>query len=225
MDYTNYENIIIITSLLNCPSYRSVYNRSERFEQTKNTLNTIKAKIPNIFIILIDVSIFTEEESNYFVSNCNIIINDYNNEKLVNAVNHPNKSYGEKEYLLRCIEEINKNKYKFINLKSIFKISGRYYLNDNFNYMEYNNDKNVIHFLDINLWEDACPTCLFKISFNNLEEFKNFLINAEYSFNLGLPMEKFLYFYIKNIDNSKYIHLNVLGISGLVATNGGFGSN
>ena len=63
--------------------------------------------------------------------------------------------------------------------------------------MEYNNDKNVIHFLDINLWEDACPTCLFKISFNNLEEFKNFLINAEYSFNLGLPMEKFLYFYIK----------------------------
>jgi len=218
------ENIVIITSLLDCPSYRSVYNRNERFEQTKITLNTIQEKIPNVFIILIDVSILTEKEINYFNSNCNIIINDYNNEKLISAINHKNKSYGEKEYLLRCIEEINKIKYNFSNLKSIFKISGRYYLNNNFNYIHYNNDKNIINFVDHNLWKDACATCLFKISFNELEYFKNSLLDAEHSFNLGLPMENFLYSYIKNIDNSKYIHLDVLGISGLIAINGIFGS-
>ena len=47
------KNIIIVTSCLECKAY-SAFDRNTRFEQTKKTLFTIKQKIPNSFIILIE---------------------------------------------------------------------------------------------------------------------------------------------------------------------------
>ena len=59
------KNIIIVTSVIDLPN--SVYNRSERFIQTQNTLDTLK-KIPDSFIIFIDISDFSDDELIYFNS-------------------------------------------------------------------------------------------------------------------------------------------------------------
>lgn len=68
----NYENIVIIPSYIYC-SCR--YSKDERYEQTKVTIKSVRDKIPNSFIILIDISPFTDEESSYFKDNCDLFIN------------------------------------------------------------------------------------------------------------------------------------------------------
>ena len=61
-------NIIIITSLIDCSRSRSAFTKQERLEQTKYTIQTIKEKIPNVFIVLIDCSSLSYEEKKYFKS-------------------------------------------------------------------------------------------------------------------------------------------------------------
>lgn len=68
-------NIVLITSLINTPtnipwSYsetRSVFNREERFEQTKQTIKSIKERISNYKILIVECTDFIEEERNFFL--------------------------------------------------------------------------------------------------------------------------------------------------------------
>jgi hypothetical protein len=79
-------NLVLITSIVNTPnkplSYtntRSVFSRKERFEQTKLTIQSIKNKIPNNKILLVECSDFNEEEKLYFEKECDYILNLWNN--------------------------------------------------------------------------------------------------------------------------------------------------
>jgi hypothetical protein len=214
------KNIIIVTSVIDLPN--SVYNRSERFIQTQNTLDTLK-KIPDSFIIFIDISDFSDDELIYFNSICDLVINESKNTDFVNKIRHE-KSFGESCYLLRCLEEIRKLKYTIPNIKSIFKVSGRYYLDDNFNYLDYDNDKNVVKIVDEKLWKNACTSCLFKLSVNEMDNFYNLLLLYQNQIYFSqMCMENFMFVYISQTDPSKYIDIPTLGMSGFVA-NGIFGS-
>ena len=62
------DNLVLITSIINTPktplSYskiRSVYTRNERFEQTKKTIESIKEKIPNHKILIVECTDFNED--------------------------------------------------------------------------------------------------------------------------------------------------------------------
>jgi len=214
------KNIIIVTSVIDLPN--SVYNRSERFIQTQNTLDTLK-KIPDSFIIFIDISDFSDDELIYFNSICDLVINESKNKEFVSKIRHE-KSFGESCYLLRCLEEIRNLKYTIPNLKSIFKVSGRYYLDDNFNYLDYDNDKNVVKIVDEKLWKNACTSCLFKLSVNEMDNFYNLLLLYQNQIYFSqMCMENFMFVYISQTDPSKYIDIPTLGMSGFVA-NGIFGS-
>jgi len=70
-------NLILITSVINTPntplSYtntRSVFSRQDRFEQTKKTIKSVREKLSNSKIIIVECSDFNEEENNYFKENC-----------------------------------------------------------------------------------------------------------------------------------------------------------
>ena len=129
-------NIILITSVINTPnnplSYsktRSVYNRNERFEQTKKTIQSVKEKLPNIKIMIVECSNFNEEENNYFKENCDYILNLWEKKELHNNIFGTSKSLGEGTMTieaLKYIEELN------LEYQYLYKISGRYWLNDNF---------------------------------------------------------------------------------------------
>ena len=91
-------NITLITSIIHTPntplSYiktRSIYTREERFEQTKRTIETVREKIPDNKIFLIECSQFTTEESDYLKSKVDIFMNiiDTNNHKLINRMFTP----------------------------------------------------------------------------------------------------------------------------------------
>ena len=68
-------NITIVTSVIESKLTGSVYNRNERFLQTLKTLDTVKSKIPNNFIIIIEKTDLTENELNEFTSRCDLLIN------------------------------------------------------------------------------------------------------------------------------------------------------
>ena len=218
---SNANNIVIVTSVIDLPN--SVFSRNERFTQTQNTLKSIKAKIPNLFIIFIDVSVFSEDELLYFNSMSDLVINDSKDQEFISKVRHE-KSFGESCYLLKCIEKIKSMKDNFPNLKSIFKVSGRYYLDDNFNYVEYDNDINVVKIVDEKLWKNACTSCLFKLSVDEIYNFYELLSSYQnIIYRSQMCMEHFMYIYITQTDPLKYIDIPLLGMSGFVG-NGIFGS-
>jgi len=60
-------NITLITSIINISSnplsytnIRSVYTREERFIQTKNTIKTVREKIANNKILLVECSLLND---------------------------------------------------------------------------------------------------------------------------------------------------------------------
>lgn len=123
----------IITSVINTISTdltygpRSFYNINERFEQTLQTIQTIKYYVPNADIYLIEGSHITFEMEYIFENVVNKYINVYNNKYIRTAVESKLKGYGEAAQIYHVF-----NKYDFTNYDYIFKISGRYYLNSEF---------------------------------------------------------------------------------------------
>ena len=125
-------NIVLITSIIITPntplSYsnsRSKYTREERYEQTKNTIESIK-KIPNKQTIMIECSDLSDEEETYFKTSVYIFINLYrlNNETLKSYIYSPFKALGEGTmtmYGLNYLYENNNVKSMIPNHSGSFK--------------------------------------------------------------------------------------------------------
>lgn len=145
------KNVVFISSKIytsNSPftysTTRSIYSPIERFHQTLNTISSIRINVPNSFIILFDNSEFSSEQLNKLNTALDVflniqtdpIINDYTNIKTT-------KAYGELAQTYAVLNHIRKN-MNYLNVKQFFKISGRYLINETFNYDNYNNDFNIL---------------------------------------------------------------------------------
>ena len=159
-------NLILVTSVINTPkkslSYskiRSVYSREERLEQTKKTINSIKHYIPDHKILLVECSDFTEDEEKYFNENCDYILNLWNNKELHNKIFGISKSLGEGTMTINALEYIFQQKIEFNNL---YKICGRYWLNEDFNYGVFNNSSDIFKKINNNI--NNIFTSFFKLT-------------------------------------------------------------
>lgn len=199
IEQVNNKNVILITSKIYVSninfSYsktRSVYSFEERFKQTLKTIASVKKEIPDYFIVLFDNSTFTKEEKNLLDKSVDCFINVTNNETL--------NYYTTKckyKYLSDLFQQINSYYYffKFIDhtkIQNLFKISGRYYINNEFKYDSYKNDLNIFK-KNITITErDYYYTSFFKISKNFLPEYFLKLIdiyeNKGDYFNLDLEV-------------------------------------
>ena len=111
------DSFVLITSVINTPntplSYtntRSVFSRQDRFEQTKKTIKSVREKLSNSKIIIVECSDFNEEERKYFKDNCDYILNLWNKKELHNYIFGQSKSLGEGTMTieaLKYIEEFN----------------------------------------------------------------------------------------------------------------------
>ena len=165
------KNIILITSKIyvsatkfSYSNSRSLYSSEERFTQTLKTISTIKQNIPDYFIILFDNSNFTEEEILLLNKNVDCFINITNNDKLNYYTNDC-----EYKYLADLFQQINSFYYflKFIDqtkMKHFFKISGRYFLNNDFDYNIFDNNYNIFKKNENVTDRDYYYTSFFKIS-------------------------------------------------------------
>src|SRR5579872_7029220 len=125
--------VFIITSMINCKS-RTVYSPQQRLEQTLKTIDSIKNSIEiNPFCLLVELSELTEYQEtilNDKLKSCNNS-NILNLSKDLKAQFYSNeKSLGD---IYSTIQGCLYLKFKYPNLSRIYKISGRYYLDERFN--------------------------------------------------------------------------------------------
>ena len=215
------KNIIIITSVLNITqiplSYyhiRSVFSIEERFQQTLNTIKTIKDKMgDNIEILFCECSDLLlypnyikilEKEVSYFY-------NFYDNFEVRNNVLSKYKGLGEL-YLMKMglnkIIELDKP-YQYI-----FKISGRYFLNDAFHIQDFNNNYNIMTYWDNHI--ESYSSIFYKIRYQDLLLFTDALKKFGYDLGHGNSFEQCLYKFFKH----NILVLNKLNISGHLSTEG-----
>ena len=126
-------NLVLITSVICTPntplsyiSVRSVYSHEERFEQTKRTIESVKQKIPNLKILIVECSNLSFDQEDYLKKNSDYFLNLYNDEKISN-----NSIFTSSEMIrfinesLECVVMLNKKygvNYK-VHLKHKRKIT------------------------------------------------------------------------------------------------------
>jgi hypothetical protein len=184
IERTKDKNIVMITSKIyisNNPftysNSRSIYSSEERLEQTLNTIESIKQYIPDYFIILIDNSYFSTEIFELLKSKVDCFLNILGNEQL--------NYYTEKcpiKYLSDLSHQICVYKYflKYVNnynIKNLFKISGRYKLNETFDYNQYDSNDNIFKLNDNVKDRNYYYTSFYKISNTFMIEYFNKLDN------------------------------------------------
>lgn len=216
-------SITLITSVINTPnkplSYtarRSVFNKEDRFEQTKKTISSVREKIPNTKVFLIECSELSNSEREYFTKNVDYFFNIFetNNVKLIERMFTISKSMGEGTMTICAINYLLNNNIQFDNF---FKISGRYWLNDNFNFDLYSNNLSCVH--AINNDNDNIFTCFYKLSNELAREWFDYLINSENDFLNCIGYEVLFAKFIKNYKNKNIIK-NKVGINGFVTVCG-----
>tara|TARA_Y100000992_G_scaffold282956_1_gene231874 strand:- start:3303 stop:5318 length:2016 start_codon:yes stop_codon:yes gene_type:complete len=177
------ENLIVITSkiVVSDKNYtytpnRSIYSSYERYNQTLDTINSIKKnfKNKNYKILLIDNSVMNKDMIENIKKNVDIFlerkdiknIDFYTDDSIV-------KGIGE---AAQQLEVNNYIKNEMISFKHLFKISGRYLINENFDYNEMNISKNVFKLArEVISHHPGVSgyyyTSLYKIHFNYFNEF------------------------------------------------------
>ena len=213
-------NLVLITSIINTPnkplSYtntRSVFSRKERFEQTKLTIQSIKAKIPNNKILLVECSDFNEEEKLYFEKECDYILNLWDKKELHNNLFGISKALGEGTQTIEAFKYIKENNICYTNL---FKISGRYWFNDKFDYTTFNNNSLVF----LNVYDGHASTNVYKIPNNMQEVLYYFLINNYNAMKSCIGYEALFSYFLKSINYDNLIKIHSIGVSGFIAVNG-----
>jgi hypothetical protein len=217
-------NLVIITSVIytsekplrsNLDSYihsRSTVSHADRFTQTLKTIETVKEKIPNCHIVLIEGSKLKKEDiKQIYAKGCNYIYDE--SDELKDVINSDSKSLAEAMMLLHFLNSkyFLNNKYKF---ETYSKISGRYYLTDNFDFNKYELDKVVCQCSNINL----CNTRYYRIPMKKINKYINILnefINDPDLLNYKVDIEHYNIF--KSFKNKYIIYPSEkLGVAGIL---------
>ena len=161
---------------------RSIYSRQERMTQTINTIKSIRKYIPDAHIVLLDNSVFNILEHNILEQLTDTFINITDN----NVLNYftdvfEYKAFGEISQQLLFFELFLKKDYS--KTKNFFKITGRYEINGEFVYEQYNNDLNIFKKHLSVKDRDYYFTCFYKLDKSILkyveDVFKDFVKNKE----------------------------------------------
>ena len=188
-------HLVLITSVLKPKIEKNVYTEEQRFSQLLETIMSVKKKIPNYYIVIIEGTPYSEYQKKIILKmGCNIFY--------VNVDNF-NKQFGE-VFLLRTfvLSDFFENLKKNIKILSINKISGRYTLNKNFVF--YYDDETcvckIINPSDSYSKKGLILTRYYSIPFKYLNNYvegltkclKQIFINIEHSFYLYnvIPIDK-----------------------------------
>jgi hypothetical protein len=216
------KNITIITSIIDtCKkgfSYsdtRSFWTKEERFEQTKKTIYSVKKYIPNNKILVIECSLLTSDERCFFQENTDYFLNlyDLNDKIILEKINSPSKSIGEGTMTTFGLDFLLNNNIEFDNL---FKLSGRYWLNDNFNYNFYDNNFSSVCKIYDNF--ESVFTCLYKLNKEMTKNWLEYLKNSENEFINCVGYENIFGSFTKSQKMENYLFMvRPLGVNGFIS--------
>jgi hypothetical protein len=125
------KTVFTITSVINIPSTipgRSVFDANTRFEQTLNTIKSIKKYSPNSKIFLYEISDITKEQEKIIKNEVDSLILLNEDEEIRTNRFYYNKSAPECILLHKMWQDPRMNEFDFI-----MKMTGRYEITDEFN--------------------------------------------------------------------------------------------
>jgi hypothetical protein len=212
-------NLVLITSIIrttNTPlsytSNRSVFSSDVRFEQTKNTIKTIREKIPNSKIIMVECSNLDDEQNDFFLENTDYFINLIDKQSSIHNIYSESKSLGEGTMTIEAINYINENNIVFDNF---FKLSGRYWLSESFEYKNFDNNNIIVHNYQDYLYSTC--TALYKLHHSNVNHFYYFLNSNFELMNRCIGYEYLFYMFLELPKHNKVLHLDKIGVKGYIA--------
>lgn len=188
-------NIVIVTSKIyttkkpfSYSSTRSIYTPTERFEQTLDTIQSIRRNIPNVIIVLFDNSEFPVEQYSLLEKSVDHFLNVTNN-AIVNEYtnNSAHKIYGEIVQTRELLTFVEKTLHYKVDIQNIFKISGRYVINDRFDYNKYNNNDIILKQNKAVTDRKYYFTCFYKFGYNCF----NKIYHAVNSVYVGMKENRF----------------------------------
>ena len=175
-------NVVMITSKIYVStkpfSYiknRSIYSKDDRYNDTFDTIRSIRQYIPNSFILLYDNSHFTNTEYHEIKNVVDCFINIHNDETVNYLTNNSiHKVFGEISHTYKMLEYLDKY-YAGMQIKNIFKITGRYVIDERFQYAQYDTDESIFK-QNSDVTDRAYYfTCFYKIGSEHMEFYKEII--------------------------------------------------
>jgi len=210
---------VLITSVIHTPdtplSYtntRSIYSTEQRYEQTKKTIQSIKNKIPDAIIVIVECSELSESEEKFLSQHCDKVINLYSYIDIRSNVYGISKALGEGTLTYNALNYIQQNNIQYDNL---IKLSGRYLLSDNFDLNNFNNDSIVIKYIDGNT--NNVITSLYKLPHKVVEKFKLFLNDNSSLMHECIGYEVLFSMFVNSVTDVDIKPLTQIGVEGGIA--------
>jgi len=219
-------NLVFIGSIIKPPNWplfysnvRSVYTPLERFEDTKKTIQSVRENIPNSLILLQECYELTEEEDTYFKSHCEYVINLFDDSAAKSFIYSPSKSLGEATMTNNAIAYIKKHQIPF---QHFFKISGRYWLTDQFTYNHFDNDRIIVRLIEHNI--NNVATTLYKLPARCLDDLSQYLTSNTKTLMDGNGYERVFasFIYEQLCKKEPIVYIDKLGICGYVSISNDF---
>jgi hypothetical protein len=211
-----------ISSIIDTPntpltysSVRSVFSRDERFEQTKDTIKSIRKYCPEAKIFIIECSNYetNKEQLDYLKENSDYFVNIWDNKDLHKYIFSISKTLGASIMYISLFNLIIENKLLFDNY---FFMSGRYYLTDKFDFNLYKNTE-IIQFKINDIYTS---TVIYKLTYNYMYLFRDYLINnINNNFNANIAYEELYQFFCESHKEAVTIRLQNC-VCGLISVNG-----
>jgi dTDP-4-dehydrorhamnose reductase len=200
MDFKIYEkNIMIITSAINSTS---IFSPFERYKQTLESIQSVRKYLPDTTIVLIEVTKIENEWLNNLSQKCDYVIYCIEDEKIQRINNHWNIGFGEYVLIKKVLSHLDKP-------DKIYKLSGRYTLNENLTFNYYYDKYNF-------LYRESSYQTTFYVMPNDIESCINILDKCYELMinNNNISIEEAL---LKNINPEKVHLLSKLGCSGYIS--------
>lgn len=215
----------IITSVLsaskvplNYTPIRSVFSLEQRIDQSIETINSIRKKFNKVKIIFADCSYKKLSEDNTTKIKDNLLPDDiwcdlFENRNIHQIVHSTNKSAGEANIIKYCLDN-------FEIPDDVYKISGRYTINDDFDIDKI--DKNLDYNFAVReeIYGTTCITSLYRIKNSALYKKMVYELCEIYSNDVPISIEQLIFFYLQNINFNNCQFLRRIGITGKIAVNG-----
>lgn len=219
------QDLFVILSVINTGnnpwSYinvRSVFSAEDRFLQTLETIASIRKYRQTAKILLVECSPLPDEKKRKLGGLVEYYTNIYENstdEARENCLQSDKKGLGE-AYQTKCaIKFIQENSIRF---RRLFKISGRYSLNDEFDEKRYS-DSAYTFKLRVEQVTPSHSTVLYSVPFQYLEQY---LMSASMSLQFYLSGQNRGWEEVLPPLLEPKIELDRMGAQGLVAVNGDF---
>ena len=206
-------NVVLVTSVLRPVNDSTIFNVESRREQTINTIKTVREKIPNSYIVMVEGGKMEELEFKMF--SCLV------DHLFKTDVSYLRKSPGEASLLYRYL--ISDHFKGLDKVNSVSKLSGRYILNEKFSWSNFPKDKIIISFVK-NSWmnKPLYNTRYYCIPIFLVQDFidglNRYIKSPE--FQTAYPDIEHC-FYQHNIINFDKIYTpEIIGVSGLLTGNG-----